>query len=206
MDYEKIHKETLEGLKRLVSEGNITEEVAKKICPDFVMESEDERIRKNLIELLLDTPVQDIISHHLELSKVIAYLEKQKEQKYTNSEKPKEWSEEEERHLYNAIEAVKYVYDISKGTNGFKCVEFLKSFRPPVKDREMKLKILKYLSTRCSSLEFEEVEDYLNSLRPLWKPSEEQMVALKNTMYDYKDAPYFQDLKYLYDALKKLLL
>lgn len=40
------------------------------------------------------------------------------------------WSEEEERHLYNAIEAVKYVYDISEGTNGFKCVKFLKSLRP----------------------------------------------------------------------------
>ena len=44
-------------------------------------ESEDERIRKNLIELLLDTPAQDIISHHLELSKVLDYLEKQKERK-----------------------------------------------------------------------------------------------------------------------------
>lgn len=49
----------------------------EEIFPEL-KESEDERIRKNLIELLLDTPAQDIISHHLELSKVLAYLEKQK--------------------------------------------------------------------------------------------------------------------------------
>lgn len=45
-------------------------------------------------------------------------------------EQPAEWSEEEKKHLYNAIEAVKYVYDVSEGTGGFKCVEFLKSLRP----------------------------------------------------------------------------
>lgn len=62
--------------------------IDEKIREGFVMlipelkESEDERIRKNLIELLLDTPAQDIISHNLELSKVLAYLEKQKEQKH----------------------------------------------------------------------------------------------------------------------------
>lgn len=57
-------------------------------------------------------------------------------QKPTNSEKPKEWSEEEKKHLYNAIEAVKYVYDVSEGTGGFKCVEFLKSLlsRPKSSD------------------------------------------------------------------------
>lgn len=59
----------------------MSEESANAIKADFpeLTESEDERIRKNLIELLLDTPAQDIISHHLELSKVLAYLEKQKE-------------------------------------------------------------------------------------------------------------------------------
>ena len=48
-------------------------------------------------------------------------------------------------------------------------------------DTEMKLKILKYLSTRCSVFEFEEVENWLNNLRIRpnhWKPSEEQMKAL----------------------------
>ena len=84
-------------------------------------------------------------------------------------------------------------------------VNWLKSLRPPLKDKEMKLKILKYLSTRCSSLEFEEVEDYLNNLRPSWKPSEEQMEAMKNIaygMYQNGDGPILREL---YEQMKKLL-
>ena len=265
------------------------EKEALEILIPELKESEDERIRKNLIELLLDTPAQDIISHNLELSKVLAYLEKQKEQKpecdnetevqkayregksagrqevfdhpeeyglqkeqktaewsedyreediqtrfafYTYKDDPSvlylsnvfveetsrnhgfgtrilkaaekaaeaigaiticlkvkqdspanawyrkrgygyvafedgydwleknleylkpaksaEWSETEKRHLYNAIEAVKYVYDTSEGTNGFKCVEFLKSLRPYWKPSEEQMEILQYLCEHSS--------------------------------------------------------
>lgn len=56
----------------------VDQEALETLIPEL-KESEDEKIRKNLIELLLDTPAQDIISHHLELNKVLAYLEKQKE-------------------------------------------------------------------------------------------------------------------------------
>ena len=42
MDYEKLHKETLQGLQRLVSKGEITEKAAKAICPDFIVESEED--------------------------------------------------------------------------------------------------------------------------------------------------------------------
>ena len=49
MDYEKIHNETLHRLQELVSDGKISEEVARGICPDFKVESEDEKIRKHLI-------------------------------------------------------------------------------------------------------------------------------------------------------------
>lgn len=64
------------------------EKEALEILIPELAESEDERIRKNLIELLLDTPAQDIISHNLELSKVLAYLEKQKEQKPVDEQFP----------------------------------------------------------------------------------------------------------------------
>jgi len=65
--------------------------------------------------------------------------------------KPKqEWSEEEKMHLYNAIEAVKYVYDTSEGTNGFKCVEFLKSLRAYWKPSEEQMEILQYLCEHSS--------------------------------------------------------
>jgi len=52
MDYEKLHKETLENLQVMVNEGKITENVAKGICSDFKFESEDERIRKTLMHIV----------------------------------------------------------------------------------------------------------------------------------------------------------
>lgn len=69
------------------------------------------------------------------------------------------WSEKDNIMLENIILCLKE-YCLTDE------ITWLKSLRPPLKDKEMKLKILKYLSTRCSSLEFEEVEDYLNNLRP----------------------------------------
>ena len=56
--------------------------------------------------------------------------ERQKERVADSSKTSSEWSEEEKKHLYNAIEAIKYVYDTSEGTSGFKCVEFLKALQP----------------------------------------------------------------------------
>ena len=82
MDYEKLHKDTLQGLQKLVSEGRISEAEAKSICPDFVAESEDERIRKMLLRLCDDwetrTPCR---VDTYEVPGVRAWLEKQKEQK-----------------------------------------------------------------------------------------------------------------------------
>ena len=77
-------EEAINLIKQVLPCLNIDEKIREgfvTLIPEF-KESEDERIRKNLIELLLDTPAQDIISHNLELSKVLAYLEKQKEQKH----------------------------------------------------------------------------------------------------------------------------
>jgi hypothetical protein len=203
------------------------EKEALEILIPELKESEDERIRKDLI-----TFICQFAPKHLKV-KYVAYLEKQKEQKpescdcsrdeesYTNGihhvlmnpeayglikqqpaeqlggtftsydmaktftegqnyviahpekfglYKPAEWSEEEKMHLYNAIEAVKYVYDTSEGTNGFKCVEFLKS------------------------------------LRAYWKPSEEQMKWLKDVIETVPMTCRQQvPLESLYADLKKLL-
>lgn len=77
-------EEAINLIKQVLPCLNIDEKIREgfeTLIPEL-KENEDERIRKNLIELLLDTPAQDIISHNLELSKVLAYLEKQKEQKH----------------------------------------------------------------------------------------------------------------------------
>lgn len=47
--------------------------------------------------------------------------------------------------------------------------------------------------------------NWLKSLRASWKPSEEQMEALKSTMYDYKDVAWFNNLLSLYNDLHKLM-
>ena len=77
-------EEAINLIKQVLPCLNIDEKIREgfeTLIPEL-KENKDERIRKNLIELLLDTPAQDIISHNLELSKVLAYLEKQKEQKH----------------------------------------------------------------------------------------------------------------------------
>lgn len=87
--------------------------------------------------------------------------------------KPAEWSKEDERILYNVIAYMGYAAgqtgvrdDLFKEAN-----DWLEALRLKRKhewsdhDREMRMKILKYLSTRCSVAEFEEVEDWLNGLR-----------------------------------------
>ena len=78
MDYEKLHKETLEGLQRLVSEGRITVEIANRICSDFVAESEDERIRKMIVKIVEHHGDDTHISVEDEEA-MFAWLEKQKE-------------------------------------------------------------------------------------------------------------------------------
>lgn len=81
------------------------------------------------------------------------------------------------------------------------------------KDSEMKLKILKYLSTRCSVIEFEEVETWLNalpnriSLYLSWKPSRAQMsmlLAVINEPDNASSESCHLALVELYDELKKL--
>ena len=75
--YEKLHKNTLASLQQMVSEGKITEEIARSICADFVKESDDERIRRDIIRYLKKT--SPAIGGNIE--KMLAWLEKQGEQK-----------------------------------------------------------------------------------------------------------------------------
>lgn len=137
-------------------------------------------------ESFLDS-IEDAISSYYDLNHAPQYHYWLEEKlKSLRSQSKVEWSEVDEAMLDSIISVVEdweneqsekekeYYGATSKS-------DWLKSLHPPLKDREMKLKILKYLSTRCSSLEFEEVEDYLNNLRPSWKPSGEQMEYLSTT-------------------------
>jgi hypothetical protein len=80
MNYEELHKNTINRLQQLVSCGKITVELARKICTDFIPESDDEKIRKEII-----SAVNIYCSEYHRGTKVrndmLAWLEKQCEQK-----------------------------------------------------------------------------------------------------------------------------
>ena len=102
MDYEKKYKEALERAREVIKNNpdfvRITPQLMGEIFPELA-ESEDERIKKNLIELFHDTVSNDEIfsDYGLDKTEVLAWLEKQ--------EKPK-WSEEDEEELEIAIETL----------------------------------------------------------------------------------------------------
>lgn len=124
-----------------------------------------------------------------------------------------EWSEEDEKMLKSAIWHISNSVTNGKNTD-CKCdltewfMNKLKYLRPQPKpewsehDSEMRMKILKYLSTRCSVIEFEEVEDWLNELRLPWRPTWNQKEAVRNVLHP--DDPYYIELNSLLSDLTKL--
>ena len=81
MDYEKLHKDTIAKLQEMVNSGKITVEIARGICADFIQESEDERIRKALIEAIRHNYVLTGSINHIPTKDILAWLEKHSEQK-----------------------------------------------------------------------------------------------------------------------------
>ena len=118
-------------------------------------ESEDERIRKEIIAF---------IKKNVEFNDAwIAYLEKKKERK------PAEWSEDDENHFKACVRAMR-TYE-GNDTPISKWIEALK-------DRVCR--------------------------QPHWKPSKEQMDALKNSAYGAYQNGDGPTLRELYEQLKKL--
>lgn len=196
------HRNELTGSKK---------EMIEYIFPQLA-ESEDEKIRKKLVQFLTDVKnisegSRNSWAVRKEDAKMCSifldYLERQKEQKpisfnepYNPDEyevvmegnatslkrkeqKPVKLNEEDEELRYYVYEAVQARYsdrELSKYLDPKiigekmelrrKIFAFLRNLRPSLKsnekDKEMKLKILKYLSTRCSVEQFEEVEEWLN--------------------------------------------
>ena len=175
MDYEGRYNELVEAARAVV-EGNpglckIDERLSRlsKLLPE--KESEDERIRKSLIRHFENKTKP--YWNELAVKDIIAYLERQKDevqrqfnlgvqagreevlyemekdQKPTNSEKPKEWSEEDEdrRHdILLTLEALRSSAGSTDTTIVYQhLIDWLKSLRP----------------------------------QPHWKPSEEDLTALE---------------------------
>ena len=210
--YEKKYNEALERAQKVTrAGGDVAMEIVQSIFPEL-RESEDERIRKELVNFIL-YKAGHLLDEETE-HKFIAWLEKQKEQK------PAEWSEEDEemiKMILGDLEWERRNTTVDKDIRHYdKEIAFLKSLRPQSKvelSEDVK-KTLDEVSHILIGLNYKQVaEDYkqavekLLSLRPSWKPSEEQMSILK-AVKDYvgRGSGYWgEGLGSLIEDLEKLM-
>lgn len=88
MDYEKLHKETITKLQEMVNSGKITVETARGICADFIPESEDEKIRKAIINVFATHKDYEVF-FGVSVKDIITWLKKQGENKPIDKVEPK---------------------------------------------------------------------------------------------------------------------
>ena len=170
MNYEKAYNEALERAKEFhKSKEGIYVLAAETIFPEL-RESEDERIRKELIEFILWVEDRGLTRQDFYQGKRpgvwLAWLQKQKEQK------PVEWSEEDGHAIENCEYAIKETFKDEQNPH------------------------------RIGTL------NWLKSLRPSWKPAEEQMEALDKAIpvcMGVAGRKEVAPLESLYNDLKKLI-
>lgn len=177
MDYEKAYKEALERARVWKEKSGMPSDrqgILDDIFPEL-KESEDEKIRKELIGFLKDNEASFDIKSPVcqKICKYIVWLEKQK---------PVEWSEEDYTKLKSTIALLEHPAVISdNGEIVEKTIDWLKSLKPQPKqewseeDEEMKERVIDslecYLSScidkdgEISQLVTEEI-DWVKSLKP----------------------------------------
>lgn len=196
-----------------------TMEILQALVPEL-KDSDDERTRKEIINYL-----DFAESHNLlraadceKKKRWLAYLEKQKEQKH-------EWNDEDKSMLNKTIAVIKLEQrEHAPGTDEWiirsKAIRWIESLperlnpKPKQEWGEDDEALLSWCisdierAKRCASQTKPELCDieinWLKSLKPRWKPSDEQMEALKNSAYgDYQngDGPALREL---YEQLKNL--
>ena len=181
MDYEKMYNEALKRAKKF--EEKYGGGYAEYIFPELA-ESEDERIR---IELKEAFEAYDIESkwNGIPIRSIFAWLEKQKErvpeneETGTRKEQKPAWSEEDEKMMDSILNELGQHY---KACTSRDCPSVSFSFKA-----------------------YQKEIDWLKSLRPSWKPSEEQMNKLKEVIYGLCTCGNGPVLKSLYEDLKKLI-
>ena len=116
MDYEKKN-EALDIVRQMVKDGQIAQDAAEKYFPE-IKESEDEKIRKMIIEIVKRDEERIGVNAHL---KKLQWLEKQK---------PVEWSEEDERMLGTISDLLYSAYIVSDGNPTWGEIrDWMQSFR-----------------------------------------------------------------------------
>ena len=212
MDYEKAYKESFEAAKGLHDAGNALTKKQMEIVFPQLAESEDERIRKRLIEYFEGFRMGNVEVRWegLIVQEVLAWLEKQKEQK------PAEWSEDIIRKAIKEVGLTQHQIDWFK-TNVFppkqewseEDEDMLNSCISSIE--EAKENRYAYKETDGDTSYDHEIA-WLKSLRPVskeslqphWKPSEEQMKALNEIINTLAESKYPHESDYLFNMLNGL--
>jgi hypothetical protein len=230
MEYEKKYNDALGRAKSFIKRGGEHDRlVMESIFPEL-KESEDERTWKEIIQFFKDgSNGKTRVTASGTVAKWAEFLEKQKEQKPVewSEEDYSAYSIilNEYKQMYEGRATSLTRDDVVDGYN------FLKSLRPqPHKEiyqaakHDLAIKFMNYLDennisdgkTGLSNGEREDIDiafkendwakimRYYEKYRPHWKPSEEQMAALRNSL-DYLSEDDYDDMLELYEQLKKLM-
>ena len=161
-------------------------------------ESEDERIRKDIVAAV--EMCGDLTQGRK--SEIYAYLEKQKEQKHPNG----------------CFTCDEYKKGYEEGrSNGFtagynKAMKEQKPAEWSEEDEQIRNLAIEWAETMSGQFnfvdmnptDFRKIINWLKSLRPSWKPSEEQMDSLRDTIVHTKGYSYSMYLPELYEQLKAI--
>lgn len=196
-------EEAIQNIKKLIGFSDTLDESISTLFPEL-KESEDERIRKELLAV-----INDLVLPDEQKARFNAYLEKQKEQK------PVEWSEEDKEHLKSIISTIERVQNDEDETAASVLgyyesdIAWLKSLPERFnlqpknewskEDLQHKSWILECLADGERKMpeyaeDFRAAYKWLKSLRPSWKPSDGQMAELNKvrTLNPGLDALYQQ--------------
>lgn len=105
MDYEKAYKDALERARN-IRFGNPNSATANVVCEEIfpeLCESKDERVKKAIIHILYENYTDAAVVKGFEIAEIVAWLEKQGEQKPA-------WSEEDEKMVEQISNIIKTNY------------------------------------------------------------------------------------------------
>ena len=211
MNYEEKYKEALERARVWRDESGMPKNkkgILDDIFPELA-ESEDEKIRKDIIHLVIKSQEQGGYALHKDEAKeMLAWLEKQKQDEpvdYNNANiQQEDWAENTgytDEEIIRAIEgtSVLDMIDDKHAEWSEEEEEMLSLIFTCIDDYYRRGLITKKQETA--------IKDWLKSLKPQnrWKPSDRQMQALEYHLHStYNNSWQWEETKKLYNDLKKL--
>ena len=213
MDYKEKYDKAIKRAKAMIKVANNQEEAYNSVITIFpeLSESEDERIRKSIIELLNEV---HFTFKHYDINKMLAWLEKQDEQKPA-------WSEEDKQYLEDTLtllEGNRSVHTYGEVKNWLKSIKERVQPQPKQEWSEedesnfQNIDSVLFYDKNLPEDTCMRLRNWLKSLkeRYTWKPSEEYIHWLKwaiNRMPDTEKANEAEAvLEELLEQLKKVMI